>query len=59
MPVAPVGTGSKSSEFYRGLSVPTMIVYGERDTGLGHQSRDNLVNIPTSTLPQVTHHYCN
>jgi len=53
VPVAPVSTNSAGDDFYRNLSVPTMIVFGERDTGLGHQSRDNLVKIPTSTQPQV------
>lgn len=53
VPVAPVSTNSGGDAFYENLTLPTMIVYGEKDTGLGHQSRDNLVKIPTSTLPQV------
>jgi len=53
VPVAPVSTNTGRDAFYENLTVPTMIVFGERDTGLGHQSRDNLVKIPTSTLPQV------
>ncbi|KAG0719498.1 Protein ABHD14A [Chionoecetes opilio] len=38
--------------------VPTLIIYGEKDTGLGHSSRDDLSNIPTSQaveLPGARH----
>jgi len=53
VPVAPVNTGAPGDKFYKDLTVPTMIVYGEKDTGLGHTSRDNLVKMPNSTKPQV------
>ncbi len=36
VPVAPVGT-SDLAEFFRELNVPTMLVYGQKDTGLGHR----------------------
>ena len=40
------------------FQVPTLIIYGEKDTGLGHASRDDLSNIPTSQaveLPEARH----
>ncbi|XP_023324492.1 protein ABHD14B [Eurytemora carolleeae] len=52
VPVAPVGT-SQASGFYSSIFTPTMIVYGEKDTGLGYRSRDDLSALPKSTLPQV------
>ena len=52
MPVAPVSTQLARSEL-AGVRVPTMIVYGERDTGLGTGSSRALAAIPTSTQPQV------
>jgi hypothetical protein len=36
VPVAPVGT-SELAEFFKELNVPTMLVYGKKDTGLGHR----------------------
>jgi hypothetical protein len=36
VPVAPVGT-SELAEFFRELNVPTMLIYGQKDTGLGHR----------------------
>ena len=36
VPVAPVST-SEARAVFPNLSLPTMIVYGERDTGLGHR----------------------
>ena len=36
VPVAPVST-SEGRAVFPDLSLPTMIVYGERDTGLGHR----------------------
>lgn len=57
VPVAPVGT-QKDKAKYHELQVPTLIIYGEKDTGLGHLSRDDLSNIPTSQaveLPGARH----
>ena len=54
IPVAPVGTGKYPiKSFYESLHVPTMIVYGSKDTGLGVTSAQNLKHIPTSTEPQI------
>ena len=36
VPVAPVST-SQGRAVFPNLRLPTMIVYGERDTGLGHR----------------------
>ena len=52
VPVAPVSTQLARAEL-PGVTVPTMIVYGERDTGLGTGSSRDLAAIPTSTQPQV------
>ena len=52
MPVAPVSTG-EGRDFFPSLDIPTMIVYGELDTGLGPRSSEDLQLIPTSTRPQV------
>ena len=35
------------------MKVPTMIVYGENDSGLGTRSYNDLKNISTSTKPQI------
>jgi len=53
IPVAPVATSSYSKSFYESLQVPTMIVYGEKDLGLGLTSAKHLSDIPTSTTPQI------
>ena len=50
--MAPVSTQLARAEL-AGVRVPTMIVYGERDTGLGTGSSRDLAIIPTSTQPQV------
>jgi len=52
VPVAPVST-SQPSGFYSDIDIPTLIVLGENDTGLGHRSRDDLADLPNSTKPQV------
>ena len=52
VPVAPVDTAA-GREVFRSLSIPTMIVMGERDTGLGSRSRDDLSLIPSSTRAQI------
>jgi len=52
VPVAPVSTQLARAEL-PGVRVPTMIVYGERDTGLGTGSSRDLAAIPTSTQPQI------
>jgi len=52
VPVAPVSTGSGAS-FFSEVQVPTMIVYGENDRGLGLSSKKNLLKLPNHTEPQV------
>jgi pimeloyl-ACP methyl ester carboxylesterase len=51
--VAPVATSSYQPSFYQAIHVPTMIVYGENDRGLGVTSAQHLSVIPSSTLPQI------
>jgi len=53
VPVAPVQTSNYKDFFAQKMKVPTMIVYGERDTGLGTGSYNDLKNIQTSTKPQI------
>ena len=50
IPVAPTSTRQFSKEEYERLQVPTLIVYGEKDTSLGLQSLENLRNIRGSTV---------
>nr|XP_033781971.1 protein ABHD14A [Geotrypetes seraphini]XP_033781972.1 protein ABHD14A [Geotrypetes seraphini] len=50
VPIAPVGTKSYTTEQYKLVQTPTLIVYGEKDTNLGTQSLENLVKIPTHTV---------
>ena len=45
VPIAPVGTGSFSTEDYENVDVPTLIVYGDRDRRLGLTSRRQLSKI--------------
>ena len=52
VPVAPVSTRD-GRDFFPSLDIPTMILYGELDTGLGLSSSKDLQLIPTSTKPQV------
>jgi len=52
IPVAPVST-SEGRLVFPNLQIPTMIVYGENDKGLGINSRNDLELIPTSTKAQV------
>ena len=52
VPVAPVSTRD-GRDFFPGLHVPTMILYGQLDTSLGLSSAKDLQLIPTSTEPQV------
>jgi len=53
IPVAPVATSSYSKSFYESLHVPTMIVYGDKDLGLGLSSAKHLSDIPAATTPQI------
>ena len=53
IPVAPVATTSYPTSFYQAIQVPTMIVYGDKDTDLGVTSANRLSEIPKATKPQV------
>ena len=53
VPVAPVQTSNYVDFFKSKMEVPTMIVYGEKDKGLGTHSYEDLKKIKTSTRPQV------
>ncbi|XP_077986780.1 putative protein-lysine deacylase ABHD14B isoform X2 [Glandiceps talaboti] len=46
VPVAPVGTEKYKAADYQKIQVPTLIVYGEKDTSLGRTSLANLRNLP-------------
>lgn len=48
--VAPVGTDKFKKEQYEKVEIPVCIIYGALDTGLGEQSRANLVQIPNHQL---------
>ena len=51
--MAPVGTSSYRQFLKTDMVVPTMIVFGEKDSGLGRSSLKDLQNIPTATSPQI------
>jgi len=53
VPVAPVSSSQGRSFFPSLTNLPTMIVQGENDKGLGESSRRDLVLIPDSTSPQI------
>jgi len=53
VPIAPVGSGDFTREEYEKIKVPTLILYGERDTSLGTQSLSNLRVLPNGTVFKV------
>lgn len=53
VPVAPVSTNKFTREEYESVSVPTLIVVGEKDTGLGRTSAKHLSQILSASLIQV------
>ena len=53
VPVAPVSTNKVTREEYESVSVPTLIVVGEKDTGLGRTSAKHLSQIPSASQVQV------
>ncbi|XP_063888802.1 putative protein-lysine deacylase ABHD14B isoform X3 [Scylla paramamosain] len=58
VPIAVDATDEIPVHRLQAIRVPTLIIYGEKDTGLGHLSRDDLSNIPTSQaveLPGARH----
>ncbi|XP_026580931.1 protein ABHD14A-like [Pseudonaja textilis] len=48
--IAPVGTKDFTAQQYQQLEIPTLIIYGQRDTDLGVQSLQNLQQIPRSRV---------
>ncbi|NXU34356.1 ABHEA protein, partial [Drymodes brunneopygia] len=46
VPIAPVGTKDYTAEQYRRVQTPTLIVYGDRDTGLAAQALQNFQHLP-------------
>ncbi|XP_063147991.1 protein ABHD14A isoform X1 [Candoia aspera] len=48
--IAPVGTKDFTTQQYQQVKTPTLIIYGERDTGLGVQSLQSLQQIPRSRV---------
>ncbi|XP_051667299.1 protein ABHD14A [Manacus candei] len=46
VPIAPVGTKDYTAEQYRRVQTPTLILYGDRDTGLAPQALQNLQHLP-------------
>ncbi|XP_048813323.1 protein ABHD14A isoform X2 [Lagopus muta] len=46
VPIAPVGTREYSAVQYQQVQTPTLILYGERDTGLGQQALQSLQHLP-------------
>ena len=53
VPIAPDETSIYREFFKIFMKVPTMIVYGENDTGAGVKSYLDLKEIATSTKPQI------
>ncbi|KAG6938137.1 abhydrolase domain containing 14A [Chelydra serpentina] len=58
VPIAPVGTQEYTAQQYQQVQTPTLIIYGERDTGLGAQSLQSLQQLPKHkvvALPDAGH----
>ncbi|XP_063267352.1 protein ABHD14A [Prinia subflava] len=58
VPIAPVGTKDYTAEQYRRVQTPTLILYGDRDTGLAPQALQNLQHLPehrVAVLPGAGH----
>lgn len=53
VPVAPVHTDKITDAEYASVSVPTMIVMGEKDSALGETSKVNLLKIGSATRAQI------
>jgi len=52
IPVAPVSSGTYKAKYPRS-QLPTLIVYGSNDRGLGFSSRDNLQVLPKSFIAEI------
>ncbi|KAK8746652.1 hypothetical protein OTU49_017123 [Cherax quadricarinatus] len=53
VPIAVDATDEIPVQFLQNLMVPTLIISGEKDQGLGHTSRDDLLNIPSSQHVEI------
>ena len=53
VPVAPGYANKIPREEYESVSVPTLIIVGEKDTGLGRTSSKLLSQIPSASQVQV------
>lgn len=54
VPIAPAGTKEFTVQQYLQVKTPTLIIYGELDTGLGTQSLQLLQVIPNSKVVKLT-----
>ncbi|XP_053145666.1 protein ABHD14A-like isoform X2 [Hemicordylus capensis] len=54
VPIAPVSTKDFTIQQYQKVKTPTLIVYGERDAGLGAQSLQSLQQIPRSRVVMLS-----
>ncbi|NXX51760.1 ABHEA protein, partial [Tricholaema leucomelas] len=58
VPIAPVGTKDYTAEQYQRIQTPTLILYGDHDTGLGTQALQSLRHLPrhrVAVLPDAGH----
>uniref|UniRef100_T1ILB6 AB hydrolase-1 domain-containing protein n=1 Tax=Strigamia maritima TaxID=126957 RepID=T1ILB6_STRMM len=58
IPIAPIWTNSLSSAEYQTLTIPTLVLCGEKDENIGRESISNLKHIPTSQvfiIPKAGH----
>ncbi|XP_077458261.1 putative protein-lysine deacylase ABHD14B [Stigmatopora argus] len=53
IPIAPICTEKISAQQYRSIKVPTLIVYGERDTSLGQVSLNNLSQLANHRVAMI------
>ncbi|XP_070558493.1 putative protein-lysine deacylase ABHD14B [Ptychodera flava] len=51
--IAPTSTGKFTKEEYSNCQVPTLVVYGELDKGLGLESLENLQHLPNRFIEQL------
>ena len=58
VPVAPVTADRVSPSAYAAVTVPTLVIYGDKDTGLGRTAAKHLQQIPTASKPQVRKFCC-
>ncbi|NXU55538.1 ABHEA protein, partial [Turnix velox] len=58
VPIAPVGTKDYTAEQYQQVQIPTLILYGDRDTSLAPQALQNLQHLPrhhVAVVPDAGH----